>query len=730
MELAEVLDALRPLAANSSLPMHEVLEGLCLEFTDACDIFVVDQRRIESLRQRTPATAARHLVAQFQKLDQQRSAVLHGLRHWCHAMEMTVEPSLTGIWQVDRNGGMSTIDVGHCLTRLLQRQSSAEALQSLAQGLHFEKLSRSEAKRLIEIPEAPHQTPVRKRSDAETISHWSAQFEPLFTESYAKRMARYRRKNPWFDLCERLRERLGNENVGPEICSKKPVLWIEFRDGFDQLRFHYGGHYWKRLLNRYGSLEGIEEQIVHQFNRLDAARTQTIETLETLLAELGCQKDRFHWNRSGWWYGTTHQQFHFDPGTSLTRRLYRHAPVEFLNRWFQEQGLDDEITPSKIEAAMAQPKQTIGERMLPPQPFEKGPQLDELDALDFEAIDRIAAHYIEAFRQEAQLEKVRRPLFTLPPMSFWELPQWYARGRDTWVDDAWWINQARTHWHRWEAESKRRKRQPPLDQMVAFILLAYGDDKPREALADYYPEGSFYHPEAIDDGLSWAMEGELPWSMFDYDESIFPVQLGKLPPVLARKRVTEFREEKRQAEPRELFDEDGPLRLIAALDFVSAHEWMTPNEITAVHQICLQWATATDDMTRFWFHAPLQIAANFGWRDVVERLAQNPSVATSLTTGELGRWYQADFVLWGSLVLPGSYIARWSARLLQLDEEAEAAVEVQRIQKDLFRGSNRKLFPNPEETLQTLMEGQTRGQRQQKLAAAVAWHRCREAGLR
>ncbi|PQO28251.1 hypothetical protein [Blastopirellula marina] len=718
MERSEVLDILRKLLADSEIPWQEVREGLALVFTDGCDMLLVDDRAIAKSRKKTAAAVASEFLKTFQKLDKRRTAVLLGLRHWVAETGYAIQRSATGNWEMEKHGGTAILDVGHHLTSLIRKQGAETGLGQLLKYGCFDQPTTADLRRLVAYKTPPQNERPIQEDPQEYAAHVQATLRMRTDDELREVRTTYRRKNSEYDLAERLRERLGYERVNIGCCLPKDAIQIDFSDGEGFYALHSSPSHVKKLIAKHGSIDAVVDDIVARFTRIDQARSQTLHALESLLAKRGCYKDGTRWNRDEWCYGTTHQQYALDPGVPLTRKLNRRSPAEFILKWCEENQVTPDVTLQEVESVLSAPAVEIPLRMLPPVSFAEGPQIPPLEAWDLNVVDQVARLWIETFRAEAEQPEAKQRFFSTGTLYYWNDPQWFVRGTDTWVDDAWWIERAGVAW---EAAEQRRK--PYIaSQQSATILLAYRDNRPRERVIKRYQKLGYYHPEAIEDGLAWLLEGELPWSLFDYEDIDFPLQLGKVPPQQARRIAAELREAiKNNPDGLDNVDDFYALRNFAQLDRVSAEEWLAPSEIEQVHQWCLRWASATDDLMQFCETYPLQIATTFAWADVADQIEQNPITPTSVLYGEEGRWYLNDFLLWLSRLSPGPFTARWAAYVLSLNREVVPRGWKFANARGLYVGVEKDSFQN-----QTKPNLST--QREQKLAAAIAWHRCREAG--
>lgn len=724
MERTEVFEMLRTQLDAAEIPWREIGEGIVLEFTDGCDMLLIDDREIKRTAQPTPSAAAKTLVAKFQKLDERRSAVLRGLQGYSRENQYTVTPSQTGQWVLKSAGSQTYMEVGLALTKSVEKHSPPIALLHLLRWSCFAKPSRANLKRWVAPDEVYEAKTTMGHELATPAASAQSQFCAQFEEALEQAAAEERRRHPEYELLDRLRERLGEDRVTAGCCMPKQVFEIEFTDREGSFAFHSSWNQVRKMLAKHGDMDRVVDHLVDKFTRLDQARGQVLHALDSILATRGCAKDRYGFHRNGWMYGTTHQQYAFDPGTPLTRKLARHKPVEVILAWCEAQKVAPTVTREEIEAAFERPTVVIPTRMLPPVPFNDGPQIPPLDSWDFAFLDALARTWIETFRNEAAKPEEKQKLFPLPVLSYWDDRDWYTRDRDTWVDDRWWIDQARVAWDQGEKKDKPYI----VAQQAAFVLLAYGIDLPRERVLEYYRD-SEYHPEAIDDGLSWVLEGELPWSMLDDDEDAsYPPQLGKLPPRLARNIAMTTREAIRSIESgSDDYDLDTLLKICAKLDRPSAEEWLTQREIKWLHTACMKWASGTDDLTQFWENTPLQIAIHFAWPEVADRLTENPSVATSLLGNRELCIDPSGMVLSLSRLKPDHFAARWAAYLLARDPQAEVEKSVSQITQWVFRDADESLLKGKDRFIKETTKSQTQTQNIQKVAAAIAWHRCREA---
>ena len=715
MERTEVFEALRTELDAAQIPWREIREGIVLEFADGCDMLLVDDLEIQRNAKQTPKLTAQAIYKRFDKLNRRRKAVIIGVRHWAQRSDVAMQQSSTGDWRTEKACCTSSIDVGNVLTRLVEDRAPYEALIEFLRGNNlFDQVTPEEARRIVTLQKPPaKERPIQDDPEEEWTWTQRGKGSPKTSNKITEE-----------NLVWRLREQLPSHEVTTDCCTEKRAIQIDFADGEGFFAVHSSRTYLRKLVAKHGSFNALVDHLVSRFKRFDQGRRQVLHALENILAARGCFKDRIGLDRDDWAYGKTHQEYRFDPGVSLTRTLNRHDPIDVVLEWCQKSDVTPKVTREEIEAALEQPAIRMTTCMLPKVPFADGPQIPSLSDLNIEAVDKSSQEWIAIFRQEANKPVAKQTHFPAAALAYWSEPQWYALGEDTWVDDAWWIEQARAAW---QVEVERAK--PYIEnQQAAYILLAYGIDLPRQRVLERY-EGSHYHPEAIDDGLSWVLEGELPWSMLDFDIE-YPDQLGKLPPQLARKIAITLRETIRGVEGEwDGFGDAYPDKEWAHLDRESAEQWLTPEEIAWLHTTCRNWASSTSDLTTFWYTSPFGIAVQFGWTDVADQIEKNPSVTTGLLVNTLGFSYLPEYLLWLSRLKPGTFAARWAAYALLLNQEAEVERAVAEFSKSILEVSDKQIRKHQYAMIREVQHSNTKFQRELKLAAAIAWHRCREAGV-
>jgi len=704
---------------------REVRGGLAKEFRDGCDAFFVTAsawpRLIADISGvEEPEQAITALADELQRLDERRWQVLCGLRHYAVEVKAALDRSADGIWNVQAaDGCASSLSVGPALTRMVRKFEAAEALRRLLKGSLLRPPSPKRAGRLVSLAELPVQeipyrdeveSPIAVDTmgllgvDCTTLQEKS--FQPASRQELTDVLTRYR-DTPGMAVVQGLRERLGGERFFIDLC-RPQVANLDFSDGRDAFRIAPRGRRVARWIEKYG-VEGTIEWLAREYARLDKARAELLRGVKTLMASRGYALDERTLDRT-WWFGTTRREARFDPGRPLTASLKKQMPLEALREWLEETRPFVIPSDEELEAAFREPIQEPVCRNLPQRDPAHGPRLPELSELDLSDLDRQAADLIAKIRQCGARPVHGRSVFGQDLLSCWSQPRWYVRGGDTWVDEAWWVQLAKWCW----GNSR--------DPRAASILMLNGDDRPRESLLGEYRELGEYNHEYCDDVAAWILREDLGWPVDEMPDC--PDVLGSPPPEEARPAALRIRQQIEQSGQQNADEERSEstlldaLKNLAALDAVSAVEWLTDAEIEQLHQRCMRWAGATEDFFELREEEPLAAAARFGWTDVLDVLAGNPVLATVFLAEEFGRLALGKAAQRLSLIASGPLAARFAAAALRLDPVAEAEAAAKAALSD---------DPGLASYVDGLRESQEKWYRVVQLEGAVAWTRCRAA---
>lgn len=730
MEFSGLLDRLRDVLGQRGLAWREVRGGIALEFRDGCDAWFVTP---DNLRFLTPATSedstpdvrADWLVDEFQRIDQTRWQVLIGLRHYAVGAKMAFLFCADGQWGVDMGGGCTgSIHVGSVLTRLARELDPASALIQLVKNSLLKKLSPRRAARLVAFPDPPPQE-LRWRGSDETAVDFDptfylsfdcsvledGQFEGQSPEAVAAALTRPR-NSPGFAVIQELIARLGKECFSVDLCGKGGGDF-DFTDKLDQLWVFPRGKRMAHLVEKHG-VERLVDLLANEYRHLDRARARLLRGLKAVMASHGLAlDDRTH--DGTWWFGATHRQFQFNPRRPLTLKLRKHSPAEVLSQWITATQACELPSPRELSRLIDGLPQEPSHRTLPQHPPGQGPRLPPLDSLDLSELDRKAAELVGLLKRQAESPDRGCKSFDTDLLFKWSDPLWYRRGLDDWTDDRWWVNLAE---RAWETEQH---------QHAALLLMLNGDDRPRATLVESYRQMDGYFHEDCDDGAVWLLRNQIPWRLDEDGEfPKYPSVLGSPPPEVARPIAMRVRQEIRAAArggnpdttPEEHLDR--ALAELSALDPISGGEWLEPPEIELLHEHCRRWAARNDDFYSLREETPLDVAARFGWGNVVDVLDQNAAFEHAILESDLVGIAVGSVAQRLSLIAPGTLAARFGAYAINLDPEAGSRA----VAHEIAQIAGNVAY------IEAFQKGVAKSYRAQQAAGAIAWLRCGRAMTR
>ncbi|NLE57758.1 MAG: hypothetical protein GX616_05310 [Planctomycetes bacterium] len=359
-------------------------------------------------------------------------------------------------------------------------------------------------------------------------------------------------------------------------------------------------------------------------------------------------------------------------------------------------------------------------RQLPLHSPQQPLALPEPGSYDLEALDRTAERLLGSIRQA--IDKGKHLPGETRPLRLWLDRPWYYRGRDSWVEESWWIEAAR---RKWRADKN--------DQLATLILLANGDNEPREQICEMLSKYDYYEAEAFWDDLLWLFRDELPWPIDEGDElPTYSLNVGSPPPELARRlsmRVQEGLKIVQAGGSPDTSVEDAQqsaLRMAARLDPAAASEWLSPASLEQLHEVCRTWAMSMNDLIALREDDPLDTAINFGWADIADLLERNP-VFTHAYLDEpfgMGRFALGKLAARLTALTHASFAGRWAAYALNLDIEAE--VEKARGETEATAQGLEGVMASAQ-AIKISLSAHRSWLNEQQLAAAVAWWRWRKA---
>lgn len=741
MDVNAVIDELRGLLIHRGLAFRKIHDGLAIEFEDECDALIISERQINKLGLRgTPEEVAKSLLDRYESLNPLRAKILIALRHHAKNLKVAIDRRSSGQWNLETQGGCSScIDVGSRLTHYLATRSLVDSFRTILQESMLRVPSEKRAERLLHKTEVPEQElefknivdqeiQIRPEALAFDCSVFEdPDFQPKDADELKNALMPHQ-NDIGLTVVKELTARIGQDRFTFDWCNKN-VADFEFSDELDRFRVRVRGKQMDKLLAQHGQ-DGSVNYLASEFARLDRARENALKAIDALMSKRGFIKDSASIDQD-WWYGKTHRTHKFNPGNQLTRWLRRQSPAELILEWCEKEQVEPSATIEEIEGIIEGPTAQPNIRSLPIDSPDKGPKLLGFSEIDLQYMDERAADLLQAFKQHCEAEGKAREINQQDPLWRWSDRLWYVRGNDTWVDEAWWLRQARYVWQISGGQSQPIQGYWLPYQQAALIMLVNGDNEPREMILEQCREMEYYHDEALIDGLAWLLFDELTFEIEEGDISEYPYALGPLPATLARQTALDIREALNETS-----SEDDPkpqrraLDAAANLDPQSAADWLTSQEVDDLHEVCLEWASSNESYYDFWSDEPLLAAANFGWSDVVDVLAQNPAIVPAMLQWDTKRMHLGEYAQHLSLVNPGQYAARWAAHAMAMDIESEAESTAESIATGIGSSSSLSQFIDMPDMAETWRANHLKSLREQQMAAAIAWHRCREANVR
>ena len=431
--------------------------------------------------------------------------------------------------------------------------------------------------------------------------------------------------------------------------------------------------------------------------------------LETVMGEQGFALDDL-----GWYFGHKYRDFTFPTGRKLTVSLKLNTPQGVVFQWLKLhkpfEPLPDINTLSSF--SLEKYKRANRKVLSVKRKTSSSNSLPRLSDINLELLNEKCEEIISKTKLAVESQPGVR-LFGSPggytPLWFWSNRLWYQSGIDTWTNEEWWLQIAS---RRWEQDK---------NQIAAVALLKNGRMEPKKELLQRMREFEVWESEAFEDLLLWVLENEVPWPFDTHDDlPVFSMTLGDIPPPIARKNVMLLRESmhkfRNSADGRE--KQNYLMRAFdcaAELNAKSASVWMKPEEITELHESCIDWASEENDSLSLMSGSPLLTAANFAWPEILEKLSVNRAFLEAHLDSDLAFYSIGSLALRLSSIKPCELAVRFVDRAMNGEFEATLEKVVARVSgtTDLtIRDSLRIGFKH--------------SRKMDEFAAAIAWTRCRD----
>lgn len=683
---------------------------VAVDFEDGCDSLFF---RLTGTTD-SPALLAVAAAREFEQVNHARRQVILAVRHLAAETGIALEMSSSGVWPTQWGAATSTLQVGPNLTRLAMQFSHVDLLLRLLENQWLPRIDSTRAAILIEHKAPPANEAKWKRED-EAESFFGPgilsidcsvvddpEFQPTSSEELVAQLAPHR-NSPGQLVLNKVVERVGRNRFSFDLLGKGKAD-ISFSDKLDDFQIIPQGKRMGRLVETLG-VPGAVDKLVQEFQALDKARSTALALVQRAMAEHG-----FVLDEDGWYFGKTHREFQFPSGRSLTLKVRNKPPHQIIHDWLKQHRPFEPIPDSSHLAQQSSEEHVLAERKtLPLRPLaNESKRLPDLGAFDIARIDQCADATISEFKRTVETLPVYGRVFDQHhPLWFWTQPLWYSRGTDNWADENWWLELASKHWELGQV------------QIAALVMMVNGRQEPRAEILRVLNEHEAWDSEALEDTLLWYLVDDLPWPIDKYEGyPVFPRVLGSPPPPLARCAAMHCRERLKSASSSATDQNKREILMrtfeeAAKLDLVSAREWLSDEELAALHRACVEWA-AQDDLTSLRQDSPLTVAAHFGWPDLVRTLEANPLFIAAQFEYDLISFDPGMLSLKLSRIRPCELGARFAAYAMSLDFSPIVEQQV-----ETFSGTVDQSIRDAFRT------GLLNSRRLDLLAAAIAWKRWR-----
>jgi|GEM_PF-3818931 len=715
---AEELSAFSDQLQSEGFQVVRALYGVSVDFEDGCDAWIVKEGEHGRLAEdESKSGDLAEALAEFHRLNDIRRRVLWAVRRVARAKGVRLKRSKSGQWDTQFLIGTSYVMVAAGLTRLALSHDAATTLHLLLDKQWGLQVTSEEAMEWVQQT-APVEGDLPWKEDHEVVGLFGAGLaamdcsqldcsEILEAMPEEKRLDALlpHRGTPGQKVLESLTDKIGPSRLSFNFTQTHVALFA-FDDKLSSFHVVPQGKRLKRLIEQHG-VEGTVEILYNDFTVLNRERATAIKLVQATVAQAGYYQDSspFH---SKWYFGRRHREYSFSHGRDLTYYIKNHGAVEHVRRWLKESRICQTIpTCEELEALTASSTAPLPPRRTLPID-EPGPALyfPEISPSEARRLDERARAILEEAKQQAFDHPGERCWFLRDPLWCWCDTDYYRRGIDTWVDEAWWLSLARRATNHQGAE---------------VILLVNGQrDLITQSLARM-AEFDHWEEEAFDHNLLWQLADQVPWP---FDENAeypdYSLNQGPTPIPLARRRAILCREAlalaTTSADPESRWTYyNEALGYLAGLDPQNAEIWLTTTERSQLRFHCEEWAAQTDLANQQLSVEPLAAAAVHGWAHINRLLDANPTFFSNYNS------FAAQCRLMGNLALRVSNIAADSFA------KRVAGYTLSTVEDQSTNGVN------PYKNIkgigaEKIEEMQQRSRANESFAAAIAWQRCRASG--
>ncbi len=389
-------------------------EGVGIEFTDGCDAFWVLPGEVTSS---IPLVAREHdvtaLIGEFERIDRQRTSVLHVIRHDLAERRFYLDRRRSGEWGVMTTSGVSSsISVGPILSARCAGEQNVSHL--IAACYENTILGEPPGGRQIDRYLASAGAPPNERpwpDETPTIGFPNTLRGYLLATGLCKAVeneANMRSPERLADLVVPI-GRLGRALLhladrSPEVSASCDLadgsLALEFDDHEDSLRIPRRSRDLARRVRSLGVLAAADD-LADEYLRLNADRCFVLDAVKHAASDRGwgVQRIRPFILATGipatWYLGQTQREVKLPVGRELTARLRTQSPEEAIRQLL----VPYHSFAQECVAALAKegPPLRLPERDLAPAVPTRHPRLRSLDAETMAEMDSFAGRTLAAY---------------------------------------------------------------------------------------------------------------------------------------------------------------------------------------------------------------------------------------------------------------------------------------------------------------------------------------------
>lgn len=688
--------------------------GIGIEFHDKSDAFwLLPNEPMSTVHFSTsePIDVDAFLL-EFERIDNLRRQTLHVLRQHLAKSGTHVSPSGSGTWSFDAGQFSGEIYAGEELTRAAARSNSVVETIKNWQGSYWGNEPPSERRivEYLERDEAPF-IPLAKEDASVEQSDGQSISQMLQWMGLCKTLNKIESPENAEEICQaietpsrgRIYRALQRVAIRLPDCSaifdlfKPNSLCIDFSDRNASFEIDTHSRELAKLF-RSRTPESVGDQLVDEFQRLDAARSSVLNAIWQAAGKMGWSIERtglaFFGVAPKVFLGKDHREVEFPIANELTELLRKQTPESTLLTLFSrhQEFLDE------CRCALRQPGLPVSEASLPTASLLPVtiPDSVPLVAVDVSLVTQMD-HFGRKVLEEAFQSDVLDMLWKYDNVEFYnpEIDDWFPKEK----------------WY----ELAKRQLNDKWPSPVAIKIMQQSDVEKGDDIARAYVKNLNVAHHESDDAtieLIWRYRHDYPevaraWlgtdSVGDYDEI-----RGRLGDPVASRRISFSNPEVDEADE------------LSANQIRGLPEQMR----SAIHQEHLAWAKREHRCSPLDVEK-LRVAGQLGWSDVYTALEDNPY----LLPGLLGIDDRPDCFDEPGLLMGSELLLVWSAyapsrRLGQIVATAQNSDLVALAKEASLRSAARNSSVE-EEAIKSSFEVYCVLAEQLRQNLAIAWFRCR-----